>query len=94
MLNSENCTVKSIISIIIKSSSSVFAENYRYLMFKYNLSVDDWGGELCYLIEKISLLQRQRDICAQQIIIGNVRELCNIRDGVFSTELSRTNIQV
>ena len=37
VINSENTTLTSLINSFINCESSVFAENYRYIMYKYNI---------------------------------------------------------
>ena len=53
MLNSRNLTVFKRIRLFLKSDSSTFAENVRYLMYKYEIPIFvcyfshsvNWGGQ-------------------------------------------------
>ena len=42
MLNSRNLTVFKVIRLFLKSDSSTFAENVRYLMYKYEIPIFAW----------------------------------------------------
>ena len=91
MIHSNNITVYTIIDVLLNSKSSIFAENFRYLNFKYKLCRDDWNGDLNGLINKV----RSHDVISrdQHIIVQNIRELCNIRDGIYTSVLNKREIQ-
>ena len=42
MINSKNNTVRDLITYFLTTESSVFEENSRYLMYKYDISVFAW----------------------------------------------------
>ena len=39
----------------IYNQGSTFAENIRYLMYKYNILINDWHRSLSYLVCKVYL---------------------------------------
>ena len=42
MINSKNSIVRELITHFLTTESSVFADNSRYLMYKYDISVFAW----------------------------------------------------
>ena len=44
MINSKNIIVRELITHFFTTESSVFADNSRYLMYKYDISVFAWYG--------------------------------------------------
>ena len=46
MINSKNSTHRELIAHFLTTESSVFAENCRYLMYKYDISVFVWYGSI------------------------------------------------
>ena len=94
MLNSENRTIRSMMYVFIKSNSSVFAENYRYLMYKYEMCYEDWNSDLQSIIRKT---YRDNDLTnRQRLNIDIIKELCSVRDSMLDTALyvSKRNIQI
>ena len=92
MIHSTNITVCTIVDVLLKCKASTFDENYRYLNYKYKLCRDDWSCDLNVLINKIrSYSTISYD---ERIIVDNVRELCSIRDDIYTTELSKLEIQI
>ena len=55
-------------------------ENIRYFMYKYNISCNDWYGNLSNIYVKIDthvrIITNFDNIC----IAGTIRELCEARD--------------
>ena len=57
MINSKNSTVRELIAHFLTTESSVFAENCRYLMYKYDISLFAWYGSLYDVMNCINNIQ-------------------------------------
>ena len=57
LINSKNSTVRELIAHFLTTESSVFAENCRYLMYKYHISVFAWYGSLYDVMNCIKNIQ-------------------------------------
>ena len=86
MINSKNSTVRELIAHFLTTESSVFAENCRYLMYKYDISVFAWYGSLYDVMNCIKNIQNVSNEHASNI--ASIKELCKIRDKVVYSELS------
>ncbi len=82
--------VNSIVVHKLQCSSSILAENYRYLAFKYKIFHGDWHQGLNHLLSKIIDSYSAQDIANAQL----VAELCSIRDGeqLCDSVISRDNL--
>ena len=74
MINSKNSTVCELISHFLITESSVFAENCRYLMHKYDISVFAWCGSLYDVMHCIKNIQNLSNKHASNI--ASIKELC------------------
>ena len=54
VINSYNITVTSLINTFLNCENSVSAENYRYIMYKYNIPSTLWRSDFKTLISNIS----------------------------------------
>ena len=72
--------------------SSVFTENYRYIMYKYNIPSTLWRNNIKTLILNISYTYDINDW--QRINISTIQELCKMRDGILYSGLNTQEIQV
>ena len=86
MINSKNSTVRELIANFLTTESSVFAENCRYLMYKYDISVFACYGSLYDVMNCIKNIQNVSNEHASNI--ASIKELCKIRDKVVYSELS------
>ena len=86
MINSKNSTVCELIAYFLTTESSVFAENCRYLMYKYDISVFAWYRSLYYVTDCIKNIEKVSNEHASNI--ASIKELCKIRDKVVYSELS------
>ena len=57
---------KSVVKYSFYNGGSTLAENIRYLMYKYDISIDDWDEPLSYVVNKV--LKHNTD----HLIINNV----------------------
>ena len=69
MINSKNSTVRELIAQFLTTESSVFAENCRYLMYKYNISVFAWYGSLYDVMNCIKNIQNLSNEHASNIAL-------------------------
>ena len=93
MLNSRNITVFILIRLFLQSDSSNFAENVRYLMYKYEIPIFCLrkSFQWCY---KICAFNKQVISPIQLSEVDSVKELCKMRDGVLFSDLSKRDIQI
>ena len=88
MINSKNSTVRELIVHFLKTESSVFAENCRYLMYKYDISVFAWYGSL-YDVIHVSCIKNIQNLSNEHASnIASFKELCKITDQVVYSEIS------
>ena len=80
VINSDNTTVTSLINSFLNCESSVIAENYRYIMYKYNIPSTLWRSDFKTLISNISYIDDLNDW--HRINISTIQELCKMRDGI------------
>ena len=90
LLHSYNIVVSSMVLHKLHCSSSVLAENYRYLAFKYKLCHDDWYHGLNHLMSKLINIYSAEETANYKI----VAELCSIRDGEHycDSNITRDNL--
>ena len=92
VINSKNRTVATLINTFLTCESSVFAENYRYLMYKYNIPMIMWRRDLKTLLSYISNSVIINDWQTVNILI--IQELCKMRDDILCSELTSQEIQL
>ena len=92
VINSDNTTLTSLINSFLNCESSIFAENYRYIMYKYNIPSTLWRRDFKTLILNISYTDDINDW--QRINISTIQELCKMRDGILYSGLNTQEIQV
>ena len=92
VINSDNTTLTSLINWFLNYESSVFAENYRYIMYKYNIPSTLWQSDFKTLILNISYTDDINDW--QRINISTIQDLCKMRDGILYSGLNTQEIQV
>ena len=83
VFNSINITVISLIHPFLNCKFSVFAENYRYIMYKYNIPSTLWRSDFKTLISNISYTDDINDWQLIYIYISTLQELCELRDSVL-----------
>ena len=81
VINSYNMTVTSLINTLLNCESSAFAENYRYIMYTYNIPSPLWRSDLKTFISNISYTDDINDW--QRINISPLQELCKMRNGIL-----------
>ena len=80
LYNSSHELHKTIVKNCFYNKGSTLAENIRYLMYKYDITINDWHQSLNYVIKKVYTYDSDRtngnDTCTANVI----RELCHDRD--------------
>ena len=80
LYNSSHELHKTIAKNCFYNKGSTLAENIRYLMYKYDITINDWHQSLNYVIKKVYTYDNDRtnynDTCTANVI----RELCHDRD--------------
>jgi hypothetical protein len=90
LLHTDNSYVTGILKNAMFSESSILAENYRFLMFKYNIFVSDWNSSLSDVMSKICApIMANHE---QMATIETVRELITMRDDLECTVLSKQDV--
>ena len=65
------------------NQGSTLAENIRYLMYKYNILIDDWHRPLSYLVRKVYLYDDFFVNIDNKCIANDIINLCRQRDNSF-----------
>ena len=65
------------------NQGSTLAENIRYLMYKYNILIDDWHRPLNYLVRKVYLYDDFFVNIDNKNIANDIINLCRQRDNSF-----------
>ena len=65
---------------IVYNSDTTMGETIRYFMYKYNISYNDWYGNLSNIYVKIDTNVRSITNYDNICITGAIRELCEARD--------------
>ena len=80
------------INTFLNCEASVFAENYGYIMYKYNIPSTLWRSDFKTLNSDISYTDDINDW--QRINIYTLQELCKMRDGIFYSDITTQEIEV
>ena len=91
MLHSRNLTVFKLIHLFLRNDSSTFAENVRYLLYKYEIPIFVWERDFSPVIKYVHNKQVISPIQLSEV--NSVKELCKMRDGVLLSDLCKRDIQ-
>ena len=80
LFNSDNVLFSRICRCSVYNSDTAMGENIRYFMYKYNISYNDWYGNLSNIYVKIDTHVRSITNYDNICIAGAIRELCEARD--------------
>ena len=80
LFNSDNVLFSRICRYSVYNSDTTMGENIRYFMYKYNISYNDWYGNLSNIYVKIDTHVRSITNYDNICIAGAIRELCKARD--------------
>ena len=75
-LNS-NSVCANLLQVKLTCKISCFADNYRFLSHKYNISSSDWTNDIAILLMKLEITCHSKQNISDA---ANVKELCNMRD--------------
>ena len=67
-----------ILTVKLRSVKSCFADNYRYLSCKYNLSSSDWANHLQFLLGKVKM--KMNLVYPTSNEASTIKELCYMRE--------------
>ena len=80
LFNSSHELHKTIVKSCFYNKGSTLAENIRYLMYKYDITINDWHQSLNYVIKKVYAYDNDRTNCNDTCTANVIRELCHDRD--------------
>ena len=80
LFNSSHELHKTIVGNCFYNKGSTLAENIRYLMYKYDITINDWHQSLNYVIKKVYAYDNDRTNCNDTCTANVIRELCHDRD--------------
>ena len=88
MIHSDNNTVRLMTTFFLSTEASFLAENFRYIMYTYNIPMFTWYMELSVLLKCLTYPSSLSDIELSNI--DTVRELLSIRDEVLICPISHS----
>ena len=74
-----------ILKVKLRCKNSSFADNYRYLSYKYNLTNSDWISDIGSLLAKVEIKSHSG---INNLDVSTVKELCHMRDNSYYNILS------
>ena len=92
VLNCRNLTVFKLIRLFLKSDSLTFAENVRYLLYKYEIPIFAWERDFSDVIKYVHNKQVISPIQLSEVY--SVKELCKMRGDLLFSDLSKSDIQI
>ena len=88
MIHSDNDTVRLMTTFFLSTEASFLAENFRYMMYTYNIPMFTWYKELSVLLKCLTYPSSLSDIELSNI--DTVRELLSFRDEVLICPISHS----
>ena len=85
-----NIVCRQILLVKLRCKKSFFAENYRYLSWKYNISDCDWYTNITCLIGNVKIKQKLLYPLSHDASI--LHDLCSMRDDDFFKMFTETCI--
>ena len=68
----------------LRFKNSCFADNFRYLSYKYTLCTNDWNEDISFLMGKVKM--KLKEIYTSPIEAKIIGELCLMRDNGFTRD--------
>ena len=87
-LNS-NSACANLLQVKLTCKNSCFANNYRFLLHKYNISSSDWTTDIAIILKKLEIKFHLKQNISDA---ATVKELCNMRDNAGFNLLSSSEI--
>ena len=78
---------KSVVKYSFYNGGSTLAENIRYLMYKYDISIDDWDDSLSYVVNKVYKYNTDHIIIDNVFTANVIIDLCHERDNYYQCPL-------
>ena len=72
-----NSVCANLLQVKLTCKNSCFADNYRYLSHKYNISSSDWTNNIAIVLKKLEIKFHSKQNISDA---ATVKELCNMRD--------------
>ena len=88
MIHSDNDTVRLMTTFFLLTEASFLAENFRYIMYTYDIPMFTWYKELSVLLKCLTYPSSLSDIELSNI--DTVRELLSIRYEVLICPISHS----
>ena len=80
LVHSEYELYNKIVTYSIHNANSTLGENVRYVMYKYNLTLDDWNQNINNIYKKVDMYVYDHADCAAECVAFAVSELCDMQD--------------
>ena len=78
-LNLQHLIIK-IAQVKLRCKNSSFADNYRYLSYKYNLTNSDWINDIGFLFAMVEIKSHSG---INNLDVSTVKELCHMKDNSY-----------
>ena len=85
-----NIVCRQILLEKLRCKKSFFAENYRYLSWKYNFSDYDWYTNIAYLMGNVKIKQKLLYPVSHDATV--LHDLCSMRDDYFCKMFAKTQL--
>ena len=85
-----NIVCRQILLAKLRCKKSFFAENYRYLSWKYNISDCDWYANITCLMGKVKIKQKLLYPVSHDASV--LHDLCSMRDDDFCKMFNKTQL--
>ena len=85
-----NIVCRQILLAKLRCKKSFFAENYRYLSWKYNISDCDWYANITCLLGKVKIKQKLLYPVSHDASV--LHDLCSMRDDDFCKMFNKTQL--
>ena len=71
--------------------NSCFADNYRFLSYKYEISASDWEQDLSYLMGKVKM--KLKCLYPPPFEVETLRELCDMRESTWQNVFTSAELE-
>ena len=88
-LNNNNIMCAQIPQVKLRCKNSFFADNYRFLSYKYSLTNSDWINDIRSFLAKVAIQSHPR---LNNLDIATVKELCHMRNNSYYNILSYNDL--
>ena len=85
-----NLVCRQIVLMKLQCKKSSFAENYKYVSWKYNFSNCDWNTNITCLMGNVKIKQRLLYPVSHSASVKH--DVCSMRDDDFCTTFNKTQL--